>query len=62
MGRQRNSPHMTKKQASSEKEVNKMDARNLSGKEFREMVIRWMKRMEDSTESFRPHDGLARGQ
>ncbi|KAK1344043.1 hypothetical protein QTO34_014602 [Cnephaeus nilssonii] len=47
MGRQRNSPHMKEKQASPEKEVNEMEARNLSEKEFREMVIRWLKRMED---------------
>ncbi|KAK1346737.1 hypothetical protein QTO34_000597 [Cnephaeus nilssonii] len=47
MGRQRNSPHRKKKQASPEKEVNELDANNLSEKEFREMVIRWLKRMED---------------
>lgn len=47
MGRQRNSPHVKEKQASPEKEVNEMEASNLSEKEFREMVIRWMKRMED---------------
>ncbi|KAK1338329.1 hypothetical protein QTO34_001444, partial [Cnephaeus nilssonii] len=34
-------------QASPEKEVNKLEANNLSEKEFREMVIRWLKRMED---------------
>ncbi|KAK1335872.1 hypothetical protein QTO34_003670 [Cnephaeus nilssonii] len=47
MERQRNSPHMKEKQASPEKEVNEMEASNLSEKEFREMVIRWLKRMED---------------
>ncbi|KAK1346435.1 hypothetical protein QTO34_000291 [Cnephaeus nilssonii] len=47
MGRQRNSPHMKEKQASPEKEANEMKADNLSEKEFREMVIRWLKRMED---------------
>ncbi|KAK1328198.1 hypothetical protein QTO34_012621, partial [Cnephaeus nilssonii] len=35
------------KQASPEKEVNEPEANNLSEKEFREMVIRWLKRMED---------------
>ncbi|KAK1344437.1 LOW QUALITY PROTEIN: hypothetical protein QTO34_013131 [Cnephaeus nilssonii] len=35
------------KQASPEKEVNELEANNLSEKEFREMVIRWLKRMED---------------
>ncbi|KAK1338636.1 hypothetical protein QTO34_019290 [Cnephaeus nilssonii] len=47
MGRQRNNPHKKEKQASPEKEVNELEASNLSEKEFREMVIRWLKRMED---------------
>ncbi|KAK1346472.1 hypothetical protein QTO34_000328, partial [Cnephaeus nilssonii] len=38
---------LDKKEASSEKEVNEMEASNLSEKEFRKMVIRWLKRMED---------------
>ncbi|KAK1341007.1 hypothetical protein QTO34_017407 [Cnephaeus nilssonii] len=47
MGRQRNSPHRKEKQASSEKEVNEIEVNNMSEKELREMVIRWLKRMED---------------
>ena len=50
MGRQRNSLRMKKKkkkQASPEKAVNKIETSNISKKEFREMVIRWLKRMED---------------
>jgi chromosome segregation ATPase len=47
MGRRRNSPQKNEKQPSPEKEVNKMEATDLSEKEFREMVIRWLKRMED---------------
>ena len=47
MGRQRNSPHMKENQASPEKEVNEMEASNLSEKEFREVIITWIKIMED---------------
>ncbi|KAK1340941.1 hypothetical protein QTO34_017340 [Cnephaeus nilssonii] len=47
MGKQRISPPRKEKQASPEKEVNELEANNLSEKEFREMVIRWLKRMED---------------
>ena len=47
MGRQRNSPHMKEKQASPEKEVNDLEASNLPEQEFRVMIIRWLKRMED---------------
>nr|KAF6369203.1 hypothetical protein mMyoMyo1_010585 [Myotis myotis] len=50
MVKQRTNPNMREKQASSEKEVNEMEAMeasNLSEKEFRVMVIRWMKKMED---------------
>ncbi|KAK1346547.1 hypothetical protein QTO34_000403 [Cnephaeus nilssonii] len=47
MGRQRNSQHVNEKQASPKKEVNEIEASNLSEKEFREMVMRWLKRMED---------------
>ncbi|KAK1346697.1 hypothetical protein QTO34_000557 [Cnephaeus nilssonii] len=51
MGRQRNSSHKKEKQASPEKEVNKLEASNLSEKEFREMVIRWLKRMEEKIDN-----------
>jgi len=47
MGKQRISPPRKEKQASPEKEVNELEANNLSEKEFREMVIGWLKRMED---------------
>ncbi|KAK1338665.1 hypothetical protein QTO34_019320 [Cnephaeus nilssonii] len=47
MGKQRISPSRKEKQASPEKEVNELEANNLSEKEFREMVKRWLKRMED---------------
>ena len=38
---------MKEKQASPEKEVNELEASNLSEQEFRVMIIRWLKRMED---------------
>ena len=47
MWRQRNSPHMKEKQASPEKEVNELEASDLPEQEFRVMIIRWLKRMED---------------
>ena len=38
---------MKEKQASPEKEVNELEASNLPEQEFRVMIIRWLKRMED---------------
>ena len=38
---------MKEKQASPEKEVNELEASNLPEQEFRVMIIRWLKIMED---------------
>ncbi|KAK1337053.1 hypothetical protein QTO34_003098, partial [Cnephaeus nilssonii] len=46
-GETKKQPAYERKQASPEGEVNEMEASNLSEKEFREIVIRWLKRMED---------------
>ena len=42
---------MKEKQASPEKEVNELEASNLPEQEFRVMIIRWLKRMEDKFDS-----------
>ena len=50
MGRQRNRPQM-KEQENSPEELSEMEARNLSDREIREMIIRMLNSMKKDTET-----------
>ena len=48
MGRQRNNPQMKEKEDSPEKELNEIEASNVSDIEFKVMVIRMLKELSEN--------------
>ena len=48
MGIQRNNPQMKEKKESPDKRLNEIEARNLSDTEFKEMVIRMLKKLNEN--------------